>query len=356
VTWPVLIWRNLLRRAARTLFTAVGVGLGVALIVALLATVNGVHRTAGDLMRVGRADFGLFQADVSDFPRSLLPESLADKILRDPGVAAVAKVKLLVAGGMLVFGLDPHEFAYRRLVVVDGVRASVMAGDHSGKHLGDAVRLAGRSFRIEGIYHSGDRFEDLGIVLPLRDVEALAQRPGEVTSIGVTVKLGADAKAVARRLEERYPGMAAITEPGQAIKVDTSTRLIVSTGWVVSLLALIVGGVVVTNTMAMSVFERTREIGILRAVGWSSARVGSMIVSEALCICLLALAVGCGLGVLAAQLFVGRSSLSGFISPTYTASTFAWGLAYALGVGLIGALYPTWRAVRLAPVAALRHE
>jgi putative ABC transport system permease protein len=132
--------------------------------------------------------------------------------------------------------------------------------------------------------------------------------------------------------------------------------LIISTGWIVSLLALIVGGIGVTNTMAMSVFERTREIGILRAVGWSGRRVGVMIVSEAVAICLLALAVGCALGVLAAALFVGRSGLSGLISPTYTATTFVWGLAFALAVGVIGALYPTWRAVRLAPIAALRHE
>jgi putative ABC transport system permease protein len=352
----MLIWRNLVRRVARTVFTAVGVGLGVALIVALLATVGGVHRTAGDLMRLGRADFGLYQADVSDFPRSLLPESLAGTVARDAGVDEVAKIKLLVVGGTLVFGLDPREFAYRRLVVVNGVRGSVMAGDRSGKHAGEVVKIGARAFTVNGIYHSGDRFEDLGIVLPLRAVEGLSQRPGEITSIGVTAKTGFDVKAVARRLEARYPGVAAITEPGQAIKVDTSTRLIVSTGWVVSLLALIVGGITVTNTMAMSVYERTREIGILRAVGWSPVRVGSMIVSEALCICLFALGVGCALGVVAAQLFVARSSLSGFISPTFTESTFAWGLAFALGVGLIGALYPTWRAVRLAPVAALRHE
>jgi putative ABC transport system permease protein len=356
MTWAGIIARNLRRRAARTVFTAIGVGLGVGLIVALLAITNGVHRTGGDLIHVGRADFGLYQSGVSDFTRSLLPESLTKQVARQPGVQAAASVKLLVVGGTLVFGLAPGEFPYRRLVVVGGRRAAVMAGDHSGKHVGQHVRLGARTFTIGGIYHSGDRFEDLGILLPLHVVETLAQRPNEVTSIGVTVKLGSNVHAVAARLEQRYPGIATVTEPGQAIKVDTSSRLILTTGWIVSVLALIVGGIAVTNTMAMSVFERTREIGILRAIGWPASRVGALIVSEALAICLLALAAGCGLGVVAASVFVGHTDLSGLISPTYSVGTFAWGLAFALGVGVIGALYPTWRAVSLEPVAALRHE
>jgi putative ABC transport system permease protein len=351
------VWKNLLRRPARTGLTAAGVGLGVGLIVALLSITNGVQRTANDLIHVGRADFGLFQSDVSDFTRSLLPQSIAAKVAADPAVAQVAKVKLLVSGGMLVFGLDPSEFAYRRLVVLSGRRrGTVLAGDHSGKHVGDTVTVEGHRFRVDGIYHSGDRFEDLGIVLPLATVQRLAQRPGDITSLGVTVTLGHDAHAVARRLEREYPGVVAIDEPGKAIKVDTSSRLIITTGWIISVLALIVGGIGVTNTMAMSVFERTRELGILRAVGWPGRRIGSMIVSETVVICLLALGVGLALGVLAAEVFVAHSALNGLITPDFTAGTFAWGLAFALGVGLIGAAYPTWRAVRLTPIEALRHE
>ena len=356
VTWAGLVWKNLMRRRARTALTAIGVGLGVGLIVALLSITSGVHRTAEDLIHVGRADFGLFQQDVSDFTRSELPESLAGSVARDSAVAQTARIKLLVVDGTLVFGLARDEFAFRRLVVLSGRRGTLMAGDRSGKHVGDSVIVGKRRFVVAGIYHSGDRFEDLGIVLPLPVVQAMASTPREITTIGIVVKLGQNVKAAAARLERRHPGVVAVTEPGQAVKVDTSSRLIISTGWIVSLLALIVGGIGVTNTMAMSVFERTREIGILRAVGWPTRRIATLIVSEALGIGALALAVGCGLGVLAANLFVRHSTLSSLITPAYTGGTFAWGLAFALAVGLIGAIYPTWRAVRLAPVDALRHE
>jgi putative ABC transport system permease protein len=356
VTWFSLVHKSLLRRPARTALTAAGVALGVGLIVALLSITAGVKRTADDLIHVGRADFGVFQQDVTDFTRSNLPEGLAARIARDPAVAQTARVKLLVDRGRLIFGLDPHEFAYRRLVVLEGARGAVLAGDHSRLDVGESFSVSGRRFTVSGIYHSGDRFEDLGVVLPLHVVELLAHRPREITSIGIVVKLGAGVKATAQRLERRYPGLAAVTEPGQAVKVDTSSRLIISTGWLVSLLALIVGGVGVANTMAMSVFERIREIGILRAVGWPTRQIAALIVSEAVAICLLALAVGCGLAVVAAEVFVSHSALSSLISPSFTAETFLWGLAFALAVGVIGASYPAWRAVRLKPVEALRHE
>jgi putative ABC transport system permease protein len=360
MTWFGLVRRNLLRRPVRTLLTAAGVAIGVGLIVALLSIAAGTERTASDLIHVGRADFGLFQSGVADATKSLLPVSLERRVEQDPGVAQTAGVFLLVATvngkeSSLVFGLRPGEFPLQRLTLVDGTRTGALAGDNFGAHLGEPLLIGGRSFRVTGIFHSGNRFEDQGVVLPMPAVQQLAKRPGEVTSIGVIAKLGQRPQTVAARLEKRF-GITAVVEPGQAVKVDTSSRLIIDVGWVISALALIVGGIGVTNTMAMSVYERIREIGILRAVGWPGRRIAALIVSEAVGIALVALALGLGVGVLAAHLFTAQTGLSNLVSPQFTAGVFVWGLAFALGVGLLGAAYPAWRALQLSPIEALRRE
>jgi len=360
VTWPGLVWKNLLRRPVRTLLTAAGVALGVGLIVALLSISAGASRTAGDLIHVGRSDFGVFQSGVSDATRSLLPIALERRIAREPGVAQTARIFLLVTkvnrrDSSLVFGLAPDQFPYRRLTLETGTRAGALVGDAFHAQVGSTVAIRGRRYRVTGIFHSGNRFEDEAVVLPLAQVQALANRPGEVTTIAVTVQHGSLPQAVASSLERRY-GVSAIVEPGQAVKVDTSSRLIVGVGWVISVLALIVGGIGVTNTMAMSVHERVREIGILRAVGWPGRRIAALIVSEALGIAAVALALGLALGVLAAQLFTARTGLSTLVSPSFSAEVFGWGLAFALGVCVLGAVYPAWRALRLSPIEALRRE
>ena len=355
--------RNLRRRPVRTGLTAAGVSVGVGLIVALLSITNGAKETAAQLIHVGRADFGLFQSGTADLTQSVLPESLASKVAREPGVSSTARIFLFSTSKLLVFGYAPDEFPARRTVVVKGGRPrgdEALLGDGAARRLhlsvGGTLRLGRRPFPVAGLYHSGNAFVDNGAVLPLRVVQELAMRPHEVTTIAVTASLGAQPKVVAKRLERDFPNTVAVTEPGQAVKIDTSSRLILTTGWIISLLALIVGGIAVTNTMAMSVFERVREIGILRAVGWPARRVAALIVSEALAICVLALAAGLALGYAAAELFTSGDSSGTLIEPDFTAGVFAWGLAFALGVGVLGAVYPTLRAVRLSPIEALRRE
>jgi putative ABC transport system permease protein len=368
VTWAGLVLKNLLRRKVRTALTVAGVAIGVGLIVALLSITNGVKGTANQLIHVGRSDFGLFQEGASDLTRSVLPQSLFAKVKADPGVADAAQIFIRVGkveneDEFLLFGFVPGELTERRNVVIEGRRAhgaEAMVGDTvaAALHLrpGGFLHIGKRKFRIAGIYHSGDRFVDLGATLPLKVVQGLAQRPNEVTTIGVTVKVGETPKAVAKRLERKFPGVLAVVEPGQAVRIDTSSRLIITAGWIFSLLALIIGGIGVTNTMAMSVFERIREIGIMRAVGWTSARIAALIVGEAVGIGLIALGIGLLAGWGAAVLFTEHSSLSSLTDANFTGGVFAWGLAFALGVALLGALYPAWRAVSLTPIEALRRE
>src|ERR1044071_1299686 len=128
MTWAGLILKNLLRRKVRTALTVSGVAIGVGLIVALLSITNGVKRTAGELIHVGRSDFGLFQSGAADLTRSLLPESLAGGVDHTNGVTQVARIFLLVGAvehsdSSLLFGYVPGEFPERRLVVVSGRRA-----------------------------------------------------------------------------------------------------------------------------------------------------------------------------------------------------------------------------------------
>ena len=108
--------------------------------------------------------------------------------------------------------------------------------------------------------------------------------------------------------------------------------------------------------MMMSVFERTQEIGVLRALGWRRGRVLRMVIAESLAISLLAGAAGLVIGVALGGLLQLAPLYGPFLKTTYTPDLFVQALAFALALGAIGGLYPAWRATRLQPIEALRYE
>ena len=125
--------------------------------------------------------------------------------------------------------------------------------------------------------------------------------------------------------------------------------------WVISLAALFVGAIGVLNTMLMSVSERTREIGTLRAFGWPASMVMRLVLTEGMVTSILGGFGGMLLGFVAAESLM-KLVPQGLLEAAYGWDVFARGMVIAITLGMLGALYPAWRASRLTPAEALRYE
>jgi putative ABC transport system permease protein len=362
-----IITTNLLRRPARTIFTAGGIAVGVATIVALLSFTQGLRNTAAGFVHLGGSDLGVFQANVSDPTASILPASMVGQLATHPGVARATPLLLLVEAvkgdpAAVVFGADQTGFFRNSLVTVAGRRnpeaeQGILVGDRLAArlhlHVGGELAVKGHSYRIAGIYHSGILFEDSGGVLGLAQAQQLTGRPGEETDVVVQLAPGTRATSAASAIERSFPGTQVITDPQQALRAGVNGTLISKAILVIVVIALIVGAISVANTMAMAIMERRGELGLLSTVGWSPLRVASLIFGEGVAVSMLGAAAGLFVGVIGGGLLARALGVSGYVSPSVT----AWGLGRALlvgvAIGVLGGIYPAWRVARMTPLKAL---
>jgi putative ABC transport system permease protein len=204
---------------------------------------------------------------------------------------------------------------------------------------------------VVGIFHSGSLFFDRCLVVPLAIARAIAGKgPELVSAYYAELEPGADAAAVARRVEARVPGTNAWTSDAvteETAQVWDEVDLFLSA---IASIAVLVGAVGIVNTMLMSVIERTGELGVLRATGWTRRDVVRLILVESAALGVLGGVLGCGLGAALVAVAGALLPLRPVVTPGLAAASF--GLAVALGV--LGGLYPAWRAARLDPIEAIR--
>lgn len=361
-----LIAVDLRRHAARTGLTAAGVAIGVAAIVALLALSSGIERSAAGLINLGGAELGVFQGGVGELTASSLPQSLTPRIRRQRGVAdatpiAVATGQLRSSRSFLVFGVDPRGFVVHSLVFVAGRRPvapnQAIVGDAAAKQfglrVGGQLKLAAGSFPVVGIYHAGVPFEDQGAALGLPVVGRMRQRTGDATTIAVKVARGFRASQVGDALDKAFPGTVSISQPGEVERVDTNSLLIRKAAVVFVALAILIGGIVVMNTMLMAAFERRSEFALLLAIGWPRRTVAGLVVREGVLVSALGAAAGLGLGIATGHLLVQLFAASSLVTPHVTAWALVRAVIVAIATGAAGSLYPAWWVSRLRPAVAL---
>jgi len=399
-----MAFRDLGRNRRRTFFSALAVGIGLMLLVLMASVINGEMGSAIETairlqsghIQVRSANYNVNKNSLKWDDLVANPDRIAGQIASLPHV--IAATPRLFAGGFLatgnesagvsVYGIDPASAAndpYRKGLLSGSF---LTADDTSGLligqpaalrlhlNVGDNVSLSvntadggvdEQTFTVRGIFSTGTyAFDNATVLLPLAKAQAITQTQNHASTIFVLLDDTSAADSVAAALKASS-SLKVLTWKDLNPLVLEWESLAQSYIALFYMIILAITASVVINTLIMSVYERTREIGILSAIGMRGSRIMGLFLVESSLLAVGGVILGVLLGILAVYLFnirgfyVGNMGLSGFLlSNTIYAkpllSDFINLSIVTFIVTLLSGLYPAVTASRLEPVAALRAE
>jgi putative ABC transport system permease protein len=362
-----LIVNNIRQRPLRAAVSVAGVALGVALVMLFTGLTRGM---SNDLQRRStnlRAEIIFTRPGGLELTSSTANLSIryVDELRKIDGVeSAVPVIRHVFEGGRgfgfeQIEGVDWEGFAAQNGVrLADGQAPAALdeivvdeTKAENGARVGSTLSIfGGKPYRVVGVYtpEAGAR-----VKMSLAAMQDALQSPGNCSYIFVKAREGLDAAALARRIDEALPGnKLQLTQELPMFNFEKSIPYLGAFLRALVALAAIVSALVVMLAMYTTITERTREIGILKALGASRGYIVSLIEREALVIGLLGLVVGFLVSFVAGYLIHRAYGLL---------FEFGWrwalvAAAIGLGGGLLGALYPAVRAASLDPVNALSYE
>jgi len=374
---------NLRRRKGRAVFLLAGLMIGVATVVTLLSLSETLQQRAmhelenygANIIITPQTDqlalnYGGVQlggvnlieqeipqaqlAAIDDIPNRRNVAAIAPKVL---GVASVAEQRVLL------MGVDPKvEFGLKKWWSVEGhslqesddLVAGRVAAERLGLGVGDRVAVNGREFTVAGLLAETGSQDDQLLIVPLSTAQQVLGKPGMVSLIEIAALChDCPVEDMVNQLSQALPG----TEV-QAVQQVVKTRMHALAqfeifAWGVAATVIVIGALLVFVTMMGSIRERTREIGVFRAIGYRRSHILRLVLLEAGTVSALAgvcgylVGVGATLGAL--PLLVDGQAMWHW-NPMLAVAA----VASAVTVGLCAALQPALRASRLEPSEALR--
>jgi putative ABC transport system permease protein len=215
---------------------------------------------------------------------------------------------------------------------------------------------------VTGVYHGASALEADAVIMPLDELQRLSSVEGKVSTIDVRLRPAPRGEAwdhyikrAQAEIEAALPGLRAVPAAERASD-NQFVKLAQASAWGTSTLALLIGILGIANTMVMSVFERTQEIGTLRAMGWKRRQVLALIELESATLGLCGGVLGLLLGWCALRVLSSLPQTASFVSASVGWPLLVQAMGIALIAGVIAGAVPAWHAGKLSPVDALRHD
>ncbi|MEM2452579.1 MAG: FtsX-like permease family protein [Candidatus Methanomethylicia archaeon] len=404
-----MAFRNISRRKLRTTLTVLGIVVGVSLMLALFSLVSGMDVRVTQMVRaLGGADITIYNAT---FPgrggqpfggfgtimRGTLPIELLQQINQIPGVY-IASPQLSFMGYLgssriTIYGIDPSTYdeVTGGLNIIEGRglkqedKNKIVLGktivEASNITIGSKVKIGisateQEDFEVVGVFETGVMFQENAGYITLEDAQRLTGYMGQISQILVKCEDPYIVSEVANTISNLIPGVRITTPTAMITQATQLLNTLTMFFATIGLVALLAGSFGVMNTMFMAISERTREIGILKAIGARNREILKMFLAEAIIIGALGGGIGIIIGAIITYIlpmfipgfigiapFIGGTTARGIrqirttqtFTPTLTPINIA--LCFSLGVlvGLLAGLYPAWRASKMKPVEALRH-
>lgn len=372
--FSTIVLKNIVRARMRSLLTVAGAAVAIGSLVALAGIATGLVRSTIEVYAQRNVDLIVIRKAADQGLNSALDESLTEKIRAIPGVREVTpglvdSVRLEKQGRDAVFlmGWTFDSPPMREVKILAGRRlrpgdarqmmiGQVLADDLKLK-VGDSLEaIEDEPFEIVGIFDSFSVYERKAMVVPMAELQRIMGLDGKVTGFSVGVQRpisDADFDSLRRQIEALGGDINAQTTKEFS---QTNTQLQIARGmaWVTSLVALLIGAAGMANTMLTSVLERTREIGVLRAIGWKERRIALMILLESLVLSLSGAAIGSAVAVALVRLLVRLPLVNGFVDGRIGWGTVVLGVSVAVAFAILGAAYPARLGMRMLPANALR--
>ena len=387
--------RNLGRRKVRTVLTILGITIGIWALVVFGSMANKINAlvSGGSTYYADKITLSDKSGAVGGFSAAPMSLATADAARRVEGVAVVVPAVMMLMDNQAsavsmgvppmitgsLAGSDQGRETFqtsttegRKLTAADeGSNVTVLGSDIArkfNKHARDTIDLKGVPFTVVGVLAPTLTAPDQAAEIPLAAAQQLfvtslpPMIAGKLTASDLATSMvvyptaGQDIEALAARIKAQVPNVATMTGKDFDKQIGSATSILNSILVGIALISLLVGGLSVVNTMAMSIAERTREIGIKRAIGGSRTRIVRELVIEAALIGFIGGAVGLILGAIAVTLVNEAGRSSGTILFELTTGTAITAVAFSTILGAIAGFVPALHAARLDPVTALRYE